>query len=102
MSVPYSEHLDSNRRLAILKLLVEECGTSNDSVIELSLRELGHRKELDRAAVRRLVAELEERGCVTSEIVRDVVVVVTITQRGRMAARGDVTIGGIASPHNGL
>lgn len=98
----YAEHLDANRRLAILKLLIEECGTSNDSVIELSLRELGHRKNLDRSTVKRLIAELEERACVVTEMVRDVVTVVTITQRGRMAARGDAEIGGIASPFNGL
>ncbi|RYY25226.1 MAG: hypothetical protein EOP62_14285 [Sphingomonadales bacterium] len=98
----YSEHLDANRRLAILKLLIEDCGTSNDSVLELALREIGHRKELDRTAVRRLVTELEERACVTSEIVRGVVMVVKITQRGRMAAVGDVSIDGIASPFAGL
>jgi DNA-binding MarR family transcriptional regulator len=98
----YADHLAENRRLAVLKLLVEECGHLNDSVLELALREIGHRKNLDRAAVRQLVKDLEERGCVTVEMVRDVVMVAHITQRGRLAAAGDVSIGGIASPHGGI
>ncbi len=98
----YRSHADANRSLAILKILLEEAGTSNASVIETSLREIGHRAGLDRAAVHRLIACLEERACVTSEMVRDTVMLVTITPRGRMAVRGEVEIDGVASPHLGL
>lgn len=98
----YSEHLAANRRLAVLKLLIEDCGHANDSVLEMALREIGHRANLDRAAVRTLMRDLEERACVTIDIVRDIVMVAHITDRGRMAAAGDVSIDGIASPHAGL
>jgi hypothetical protein len=98
----YSKHLAANRRLAMLKLLVEDCGHANDSVLELALRELGHRKELDRAAVRQLMRDLEERACVTIDVVRDTVMVAHLTQRGRLAAAGDISIDGVASPHGGL
>jgi hypothetical protein len=98
----YTEHFRANMRLAVLKLLIEDCGHCNESVIELSLRELGFRKGLDRAVVRQLMRDLEERACVTIDLVRDVVMVAHITQRGRLAAAGDVSIDGIASPHAGL
>ncbi|PZO89073.1 MAG: hypothetical protein DI623_11380 [Sphingomonas sanxanigenens] len=91
----------ANRRLAILKLLVEDGGHSNESVLELALRELGHRKGLDRAAVRQMMRELEERACVTLQLFRDTVLVAHITDRGRLAAIGDISVAGIASPHIG-
>ena len=98
----YGHHADGNRRLAILKILLEEAGTSNASVIDTALREIGHRAGLERNVVHRLITDLEERDCVTTQMVRDTVKLVTITPRGRMAVRGDVVIEGIASPHHGL
>lgn len=98
----YAESLAANRRLAVLKLLIEDGGHSNESVLELALRELGHRKGLERDVVRQFLRDLEERACITIEMFRDKVMVAHITPRGRLAAAGDVSIDGIASPHNGL
>src|SRR3546814_18473251 len=98
----YAEHLAANRRLAILKLMLEEAGHANDSILELGLRELGHRKGLERAVVRSMMRVLEALDCLTIEIVHDTVMVAHITPRGRLVAAGDLEVDGIASPHNGL
>lgn len=95
------EHVAANRRLTILKLLTEAAGTANDSVIQIGLEAAGHVAELDRAAVRQLVRELEERDCVTVRMFEDRVMVATITERGRLAAAGRTMIDGVQSPHGG-
>lgn len=98
----YAETVDADRRMKILKLMVEEGGQSNDGSLVTALRMIGDRKYLDQEAVRRLMRDLAERDCITIDMVRDTVMVGRITERGRMAVAGDVSIGGIAPPHNGL
>lgn len=98
----YAEETDAIRRLALLQLIVQDGGRGNDGVLLTAMRQLGHRQFMDQGAVRRLLGELADRACVTTEMVRDTVMVATITERGRMAVAGDVSIGGIASPHQGL
>jgi hypothetical protein len=98
----FAETVDADRRMMILKLMVEEGGQSNDGTLITALRMMGDRKYLDQEAVRRLMRELATRDCITIDIVRDTVMVGRITERGRMAVAGDVVVGGVASPHNGL
>ncbi|MEO6361079.1 MAG: hypothetical protein ABIO43_10980 [Sphingomicrobium sp.] len=98
----YAEHVAAERRLAILRLMKEDGGQSNDGILLTAMRAIGHRQEMDTAAIRQLLRDLQERDCVTIEQVRDTIMVVKLTERGRMAIAGDVSIGGIASPHQGL
>lgn len=98
----YSEHLAADRRLAILQLMAEDGGTSNDGTLLTAMRAIGHRQQLDQSGLRQLLRDLEQRDCVAIELVRDTIMVAKLTERGRMAIAGDVTIGGVASPHRGL
>lgn len=98
----YAEHLAADRRLALLQLVIEDGGTSNDSSLLTAMRMIGHRQHLDQAALRGLLKDLEARDCVSIELVRDTIMVAKVTERGRMAAAGDVAIGGVSNPHKGL
>ncbi len=98
----YAEETAAIRRLDLLKLLVEDGGASNDGTLLTAMRAIGHVQYLDQGACRQLLGELRDRDCVTIEMVRDTVMVAKITERGRMAVAGHVSIGGIASPHRGL
>jgi len=96
------EAILAERRLALLQLLIASGGRSNDGTLTTAMREIGHRQSLDQAGVREMLRELAERDCVGLDMVRDTVMVAKITERGRMAAAGDVEIGGVASPNMGL
>jgi DNA-binding MarR family transcriptional regulator len=100
--VRYADHLAADRRLALLRLIAEDGGQSNDGALLTAMRMIGQRVNLDQAAVRQLLKDLAERDCVTIELARDTIMVAKITERGRMAIAGDVSIGGVASPHQGL
>jgi len=96
--VSYADELKANRRLCILRLLVEERGHSNESVLELALRSLGHHAGLDRAYVRDQLTFLETAGAITIKYFKDRLMVVQLTERGASAASGAITIDGIAEP----
>lgn len=98
----YAAEVAAQRRLDLLKLLVEDGGISNDGTLLTAMRAIGHVQNLDQGACRQLLRELQERDCAVIEMVRDTVMVANITERGRMAVAGHVSIGGIASPHRGL
>lgn len=98
----YAEEVDARRRLQILRLLVEDGGQANDGTLLTALRMIGERMAMDQAAVRRLLGELAARDCLVTEMVRDTVMVARISERGRMAAAGDVSVGGVDSPFEGL
>jgi hypothetical protein len=100
--VSYSESLKANRRLCMLKLLVEDGGMANESILEMALRALGHIPELDRRYVREQMRFLEEVDCVVIDLFKDKVMVATITDRGVAVARGSIKIDGIAQPGLGL
>ncbi|MGZ8362471.1 MAG: VpaChn25_0724 family phage protein [Caulobacteraceae bacterium] len=92
------ERIEANRRLAVLKLLIEDQGHANESVLETGLIALGHYAGIDRPAVRRFMDELEKAGCVTLEFFRDKVKVAHITARGVAVAEGRITVDGVARP----
>ncbi len=98
----YAVSVDARRRLQLLQLMIEDGGQGNDAALLSAMRAIGERQALDQAALRRLLRELAERDCVTTDMVRDTMMVARITERGRMAAAGDVSIGGIDSPFQGL
>lgn len=98
----FRQDILAERRLVLLKLLIEDGGQSNDGTLTTAMRSMGIRQGLDQAGVRQMLRELAERDCATIDMIRDTVMVAKITERGRMAAAGDIEIGGIAAPTMGL
>lgn len=97
----YAEELKADRRLCILRLLLEQEGSANDRVLEIGLLALGHRAGLDRAYVRDLIRFLETAACVTVEMFRDTVMVANLTDRGAAVAEGRIRCEGVARPSFG-
>jgi hypothetical protein len=88
MSNPtFLAHLAEDRRLVILRLLTEAGGTANDSVLEVGLQQLGHRRGLTRDVVRADIDWLKARRLVAS-----------ITERGLNVAEGHETVDGVKRP----
>lgn len=98
----YATEKAARRRLTILKLMIEDGGQANDGSLVTALRAMGETLEMSRDACRQLMRDLADRDCITLDMVRDTVMLGRITERGRMAVAGDVEIGGIASPFEGL
>lgn len=96
----YSEHLAENRRLALLKLLVESGGSANEGLIYRGIQALGFAKATPEL-VRADLDWLRERGLVTHEWFDDRVLVATITSRGVNVAEGKETVDGVAAPRIG-
>jgi len=46
--------------------------------------------------------DLAERDCISTEIVRDTVMVGAITERGRMVVAGDINVSGVEAANRGL
>ncbi|RJF84862.1 hypothetical protein D3877_10310 [Azospirillum cavernae] len=91
-------HLAEDRRLVILRLLTEAGGTANDSVLEAGLQQLGHRRGLTRDVVRADIDWLKARRLVAVEMVKDTVMVASITERGLNVAEGHETVDGVKRP----
>ncbi|MDD5539203.1 MAG: ArsR family transcriptional regulator [Candidatus Marinimicrobia bacterium] len=92
----FSELVDSDRRLVILRALEEDAGYSlNESVIQSVLEALGHNVSRDR--VRTDLVWLKEQGLLTiEEVVK--VYVATITARGADVVHGRATVPGVKRP----
>lgn len=92
----YTDLLDADRRLVILRSLEEDPGyTLNESVLQSILDAMGHRVSRDR--VQTDMAWLAEQGLVNiTEVVS--VKVATITGRGADVACGRVTVPGVKRP----
>lgn len=97
----YRELVAADRRLCILRLLLEDGGHGNERVLEKGLESLGHRAGLERSVVRGYLSDLEKTGCITVEFHRDKIMVASITERGVKVARGQVTVDGVAQPSPG-
>ena len=97
----YAEILAADRRLVILRLLVEAGGESGESALEKGLHMLGHRTGVDRDQLRRDLRHLEDLGCVEIEFFDAKVMIGAITRRGVSVAEGKVTVGGVAKPAMG-
>lgn len=94
----YADVLLADRRLVILRLLVEDDGCANESILEKGLFALGHRRLVDRAFVRDQLKFLEEADLLTLERFKDRVLVATITDLGRKVTQGYFTVDGVAKP----
>lgn len=91
-------HLAEDRRLCILRLLVEAKGSTNDSNLEVGLHALGHRRGITREVIRADLRWLADADLVTTELVMTKVVVAEITRRGLNVANGDETVPGVKQP----
>jgi hypothetical protein len=98
----FSEFLAADRRLVILRLLVEARGEAGESALEKGLRALGHRVGVDRDAVRADLEALKERMCVVTDMVDDRILIAKITKRGVAAANGSIVVEGVAEPSMGV
>jgi hypothetical protein len=98
----YAEVLAADRRLALLRLMVESGGEAAESALHKGLHLLGHRVGVTRDVVRQELRELAERSCVElSYFQGDRVMIATLTGRGADAANGDVKVQGVAAPAMG-
>lgn len=96
----YRDHLEQDRRLVILRVLVESPGyRANDSVIHTALEAYGHSVSRDQA--RTDIAWLAEQGLISTEEIGDGVTVATLSQRGEDVAAGRAVAPGVKKPAPG-
>ena len=91
-------HLAEDRRLVILRLLKEAGGSANDSVLEAGLQQLGHRRGLTREVVRTELEWLKERRLVTLEMIKDTIMIASLTARGLNVGQGHEEVAGVKQP----
>ncbi|MGA7673531.1 MAG: hypothetical protein WCA78_00620 [Rhizomicrobium sp.] len=97
----FAERIAQDRRLAILRLLVEAAGKANESVLREGLDLLGLDAGLTRDAVRADLEFLQERALVKLAWFNDKLAVASITKRGVEVSEGRERIEGIARPSIG-
>ncbi|MBI1214537.1 MAG: ArsR family transcriptional regulator [Alphaproteobacteria bacterium] len=95
----FSETLQQDRRLCILRTLMDCGGTLNDSVLRDALERLGHRR-LSRDLLRSDIGWLADRGLLKIEYMGPVQLA-TIQLRGIEVAEGRVTVEGVKPPSLG-
>lgn len=98
MSTSFLKHLAEDRRLCLLRLLVEAGGSANESVLHAAVQQLGHRRGVTREVVREDLDWLRQRHLVTEEFFEDKVIVAVITARGVNVANGDEQVDGVKLP----
>ena len=91
----FAELLDADRRLAILKSLMDGDGSLNESILQTVLDMLGH--SVSRDKIRTDLAWLKEQGLVSIETIVNVEVA-HITDRGCDVAEGRATVPGVKKP----
>lgn len=94
-----TEMLHEDQRLVILRLLENIGFTANDSVLEMGLRQFGHRVTRDQ--VRGELQWLAEQGLITIEVIAGRVHVATLTDRGAEVATGRAHHPGVRRPSPG-
>ena len=93
MTRSFEEHLTEDRRLVVLRLLMDSTGyQANAYIIEAALDDLGHRVSGDR--VQADLAWLAEQGLVNISSVAGVTIA-RITPRGHDVARGKARVPGV-------
>ena len=89
------ELLDQDRRLVMLRTLVDIGGEANESILQDCLDAYGHRVSRDQ--VRTHINWLAEQGLVTNEPVGSYFVA-SLTGRGQDVAEGRSTVPGVKKP----
>lgn len=96
MSGKFTDMLNEDRRLVILRALAQDLGYShNESIIHSILEKYGH--HVSRQKVRTDLAWLAEQDLLTTETVGDTLIA-TITERGDDVAAGRATVPGVKRP----
>lgn len=100
----FADHLAASRRLALLRLLIENEGSANESVVRTGLGALGFAGRLGTLdAVRGDIKHLAECGLVQEDWYGGKVLVATITKRGVAYTRRQVEpIEGVEYPDLGV
>jgi hypothetical protein len=96
----FREAMEADRRLVILRLLMEAGGEAGESVLEKGLHMLGHR--VDRDEVRELLRFLKDADCLVTEMFAGKVMVAKITKRGVSVGGGIAEVEGVAKPSMGI
>lgn len=94
----FKDFVTEDRRLFILRLLMDIGGSANESVIYDGCRAAGHRRGVTRDVVRSDLDWLRQRHLVTFEWYDDIVLVAVLTQRGEDVALGDAEVTGVKRP----
>lgn len=90
----YAEHVEKERRLIILRLLVENKGAANDRMLQKGLQKWGIRCALD--VVTSSLSWLSQQGfCQLKPVNGSGVVVAEITRRGREIVEGLAEVPGV-------
>src|ERR1051326_7205478 len=89
---------DEDRRLVILRLLIEVGGSANESVLKDGLEQLGDFAGLTRGTVREHMHFLADRGLIKLTWFGDKVAAAKITVRGVKIAEGRDTVEGVKKP----
>lgn len=97
----FAERISEDRRLCILRLLVEAEGRANESVLKDGLTMLGLDAGLTRDVLRSELNWLSNRGLLRIEWFNDKVAVAHIQRRGVETAAGKERVEGVARPSLG-
>jgi hypothetical protein len=89
--------IDEDRRLVILRLLLDYRGALNSSSLESAVRAWGH-KYIDRAMIADDLAWLQLRDTVQLENLGSNVLEVTLKPKGERVALGEEWLTGVARP----
>lgn len=92
--------INEDRRLVILRLLVDYRGALNSSTLESAVRAWGH-KYIDRSMIADDLKWLEMRECVSLEDLGSQVTEVNLGPRGERVAIGEEWLTGVARPQKG-
>lgn len=98
----FRDGVEADRRLCVLRILVENGGAASESVIERALLALGERTDMDRDVVRRFLRELEQKTCIVINLYQDRVMVGEITRFGVAVSEGRRTVDGVSKPSLGV
>lgn len=98
----FQEFVTEDRRLVILRLLVECGGELNESVIHEGCRSAGHSHGVTRDLIREDIGWLKERDLIHTEFFAETVTVAKITRRGVDVANGDLHVDGVKRPSMGV
>ncbi len=97
----FAQALAEDRRLAMLKLLVEAGGEANERVLSSCLEMLGHSAELTRDNIRADLRFLNDCALVTLSYFNERVCVAKITRRGVEVSEGRTHVDGVKRPSIG-
>ena len=92
----FADHLTSDRRLVLLRVLLESVGyTANEFILQTMAEQLGHVASAD--LINTDLAWLKEQGLFGLDDVAGVTIAV-LNKRGEEVARGRATVPGVKRP----